>query len=252
MANLLIGFSEIPFDGTVISTPTIAPDYRGDDVNGGARNRTVKIQTASTTSAWSWQLTQQTLPQYLYIARADLIARNDSAPTAFAVEGDDDPLFSSPDLDDGVFSIGDLKGPRREDLIFSITKTSARSCWRVSLTTTQSFKHEISKIFLGRWLDLVRDPIYPAQISRDPLSAMPRAVPWRFSLEWVGIPDAKIEELTNKVLRFRDVNPVILYDTNDVVFSSSFKVLHAYITNVEITPEWVNANRLRMDFQETI
>jgi hypothetical protein len=250
----MIGYSDIPFFGTALSAPTLGTDYRAADAHGGARNRTVRLAAAATSSAWEWETAGATavLPQYLFISRADLIQKKDSAPTGWMVEGSDDPFFSTPDVDDGVFDLGNLAGPRAEDFIVPVTKASAHAYWRVSLTTTASFKHELSKIFLGSWLDLDREPIYPAEMTRGSRVAMPRAIPWRFTLDWVGITDAKIGELTEKVLKYRDVNPVILYDSNDLVFPSAFKVLHAYITGVDVVPQWFNANNLRLEFEETI
>lgn len=252
MPNLLIGYSDIPFNGTVISTPTLGTDYRAADAHGGARNRTVKLASSSTTSSWAWQVVDAVLPEYLYIARADLLRRGDSGTPTWELEGDDDPFFPTPDADTDTFDYASLLGPRAEDLLVPITKPAAHTCWRVTLTTTNSFKHEISKIMFGNWFNLERDPIYPARVIRNTSRAMPRALPWRFSLEWAGVTDAKVSAFHDKVLRYRDINPVVLYDTNDLIFSPAFKVLHAYIVSVEIETQWVNTNRLRMVFEETI
>lgn len=81
---------------------------------------------------------------------------------------------------------------------------------------------------------------------------MPRAVPWEFELEWAGITDATLSTFSDKVLKYRDLNPVILYDPNDLIFTGSIRVLHAYIRAVSITPEWAGVNRLQITFEETI
>ena len=252
MTNLLIGYSDIGFNSTLLVNPTMATGYTARDVHGGARNRTVRTASATTSSVWEWQHPSAILPDYLFIARADLIRRSDSTDCEWIIEGDDDPFFPAPDVDTNTFGLYDLKGPRSEDLITPLTKISPHPYWRLTLNTTASFKHEHSKVFLGQWLDLQRDPLYPARVKRDSRVAMPRAVPWEFELEWAGITDATLSTFSDKVLKYRDLNPVILYDPNDLIFTGSIRVLHAYIRAVSITPEWAGVNRLQITFEETI
>jgi hypothetical protein len=251
VANLLIGYSDIGFNSTAISTPTLDIG-QARNLYAGSRVEAVRIQTASTTSVWSWDHGSTITPEFIFLARADLLRRADSAASTWTVDGSTSNTFGTVDTKTGTFNLSDLKGPRSEDLLSTFTYSSGYRYWRFTATTTASFKHTYSKLFLGAWLDLGRDPLYPARMRRESKAAMPRAVPWSFELEWRGITDATLTTLSDRVLKYKDVNPVILYDPADIVLVGSIRVLHAFVTDVEIAPEWPGVNRLRMSFTEAI
>lgn len=253
MANLLIGYSQIGFSSSSeLSTPTMASGYSARNLYGGGRVETVRASAAATTSTWSWDHGATVQPEYIFLARADLLRRADSAATTWTVDGSSSSGFGTVDTKTGTFNLGDLKGPRSEDLISTFTYSSAYRYWRFKMTTTASVVHEYSKLFLGNWLDLGRDPLYPARFSVDPAVPMPRAAALTFDLAWTGISDATISSFVDKVLKYRDANPVILYDAGDLVFSGSVRVIHAIITDAEITAEWPGTNRLELGFREVI
>lgn len=257
MANLLIGYSQIGFlSASELSAPSLDTDYSSGyvarNLYGGGRPETVRIASAATSSTWSWDHGSAVQPEYLFIARADLIRRGDSAASTWTVDGSASNTFGTVDTKTGTFNVADLKGPRSEDLITTFTYSTAFQYWRFKVTTTASFKHEYSKMFLGSWLDLVRDPIYPARFTREATVPMPRAVPWSFSLEWRGVTDATVQTLSDRVLKYRDVNPVILYDPLDLVLPNTIRVIHAFITDAVVTPEWPGTNRVQMSFLEAI
>lgn len=257
MTNLLLGYSQIGFlSATELSTPTLDGDYSANyvarNLYGGGRPETVRLASAATSSTWSWDHGALLSPDFLFLARADLIRRKDTAASSWLLEADDDGSFFIVDGDTGTFNLGDLKGPRNEDLIVELAKLPDHQYFRFTVSTTASFKHEYSKMLMGTWLDLGRDPIYPARFTRDATVPMPRAVPWSFSLEWRGVTDATVQTLSDRVLKYRDVNPVILYDPLDVVLPNTIRVIHAFITDAVVTPEWPGTNRVQMSFLEAI
>jgi hypothetical protein len=251
MTNFLIGYSDLGFNSTTVTAPTIDIG-QARNFYAGSRGEFCRRASAATSSAWVWEHPAPLMLDFLYLARADLIRRADSSGSTWTLEADDDGSFSAPDLDAATWELTDLLGPRSEDLLVEPKGIPAHLFFRLTIDTTESFKHIFTKMIAGSWLDLGREPLYPARVKRETTVPMPRAVPWSFDLEWRGITDAALSSLSDRVLKYRDVNPVILYDAADLVFAGSIKVVHAFVTDVQITPEWPGVNSVSLTFTEAI
>lgn len=249
--NLLIGYPDIPFASAIVTEPTAATGYTSKAVSTGSRGKMFRQSAAGTTCTFEWDYATTTAPAYLYIARADLVRKKDSAATTWTVTGSAASSFTSPDTKTGTFNTTDLKNPRTEDLITTFTYSSSYRYWRVRLTTTASIKHEFSKIYLGSWFDFGRDPVANLDQERRAESSWSRHTQFRLRMQWRGISDTLVNSLYTKIGQYSDTNPVIIYDTNDIVLGG-YRVMHAQVIEIGVAPDTYNSNTVTMEFEELI
>ena len=250
-SNFLIGYPDIPFASTIVTQPTASSGYAATNVVNGSRGDMFKLASAATTTTYEWDYTTTTAPAYLYIARADLIRKRDSASTTWTVTGSASSSFTFPDTATDTFDTSDLKNPRGEDLIATFSYGTAYRYWRVRITTTASFAHQFSKIYLGSWFDFGREPVADLRQTLGAQSAWSRHTAFNLRMTWRGISDSLVNSLNTKITQYRDVNPVILYDAADLILGG-YRVLHARIANVEISLDTYNSNSVAIEFEELI
>ena len=251
MTNLLLGYPDIPFSSSVLASPSGASALWV--INGGRTYHFTRA-TAGTSSTWDFDLGSgnTATPAYLYVARADLIRKRDSAASTWTLTGSASSSFTSPDTETGTFNTADLVGPRQEDLLLtSLSYSTAYRYWRFTVTTTASFQHKFSKVYFGAWFDFGREPVAPLRIDRQVITPGARELPNRFRLIWRGISDGTLNSLSSKILAHADLNPVILYDPTELVLPG-FTVMHARIVQSAIAPESMNSNRVELELEELI
>ena len=250
MTNCLIGYPDIP-KSTSLGEPSMATGYNARSVVTGSRGDHVKLVANGTTATYEWDYGANTTPAYLYVARADLVRKADSAATTWTVTGSASSSFTSPDTKTGTFNTSDLKNPRSEDLITTFTYSSAYRYWRARLTTTASIKHEFSKIYLGSWFDFGREPVANVEQTRRAASKWARATAFAIRLQWRGISDSLVNSLNTKIVQYRDTNPVILYDAGDIILGG-YRVIHARISDVDVQLDTYDSNSVSIEFEELI
>lgn len=158
---------------------------------------------------------------------------------------------TAPTVSNVAFSSATLYGPRSEDYITTFSTTSAYANWWVQMSNDATAKYRHSKQFFGTWFDMGRDPEKGAAIQRAQTVSNPRDLPYRFPLTWKGVTPTVVNSLVDKILKYRDVCPVIVYDAADV-FLNDHRLLYCQIVGSQITPNSAAAYDVRLDFQEVI
>lgn len=150
-----------------------------------------------------------------------------------------------------TFNFTSLTGPQADDYITSFsTSSAARHYWvQLGASTANKFQHR--KQYFGSLFDFGRDPVYGATRKRKVKTTGNRFPKYEYILTWKGITDAKIQSLNSSILKYRDINPVILYDSNNYVLDG-FTSLHSYITEADITSVNYNNNTVQLTFEEAI
>ena len=253
--NLLIGESSAVFDATLEASTTAASGFNAEFSFVGDRAKGFKTNADVTTSQIDidFGASVTIAPEFLIIARLDLIRGKDSADIEVRLQMDDNASFASPETEEDLtVAIADLVGANAQYFILETSFATAQRYARIEIVTTDSFKHQLPLISFGTWLDLGRDPSYPASIRRSVATTQhgARNPSWQFSFTWDGITDAKRNEFID-ILRYKDLAPVWLYDQNDYILQGHTLVC-AYIEDVQVTPEATNSNQIKITFREVI
>jgi hypothetical protein len=190
---------------------------------------------------------------YWYMARADLYYNNIKATTTgrFYLQSSPDDAAWTVRADN---SITGQYGPRTEDTFALVSNSGAYRYWRVQLTTADgatTSKHTLSKVMFGTTYDIGRDPEYAIVHRRAIKRPGARDTAFTVECKWRGITDAKRATLISDVLKYKDVAPLVLYETTDNIFGG-FKLLHVFITDCKITPVSQDQNDITMSFEECI
>lgn len=251
-SNLLMGYTDQQAWGSTLTAPAAATGYLAANIEGGSRSKHYKRATAGTTSIWEYDLYADQAITYIYIARADLVRLSDSAASTIALRGATSSAFTTGETVSHTFNIADLLGPKNEDFIYTFT-TTARRFWRITLTTTASFQHELSKILFGSFFDMGRDPIYEQLYQeRDwKPGRQERETQSRFNLTWRGVTQDTKKSLIWSPLWDMDVCPIFLYDPNDYILNGQ-KLLHCNIKSHRINAISTNNFEVQLEFEELI
>ena len=244
----------IPFAGTTtLSSGTTDTGYTFADLISGSRSNMWR-STSSVSAIVKTDLgsgVTSTLA-YWYVARADLYYNAVKATTTARMlieSSPDDAVWTS--RSDATFS--GTMGPRLEDYV-TIVSAAAFRYWRATLTATDgatTSKHMLSKLMFGTTYDIGRDPEYAIVHKRAIKRPGARDTAFTVECKWRGITDAKRATLISDVLKYKDVAPLVLYETTDNIFGG-FKLLHVYITDCKITPVSQDQNEITMSFEECI
>lgn len=245
----------VPFAGTTtLDAGTTDTGYTFADLISGSRSnmwRSTTSQTARVHTDMGSGVTS--IVAYYYLARADIYYNNVRATTTGKVI-----LESSPDDGSWTNELTEtwttLYGPRGEDRVNVFGTTSARRYWRLTLTTgdgATTSQHTLSKCMFGTTYDIGRDPEYAIVHRRAIKRPGARDTAFTVECKWRGITDAKRATLISDVLKYKDVAPLVLYETTDNIFGG-FKLLHVFITDCKITPVSQDQNDITMSFEECI
>lgn len=240
---------------TTLTSGTTDTGYVLENLLSGSRSdlwRTTTSQTAVIHTDMGSGSTAT--PYYYYLARADLYYNAVKASTSgkTILESSSNDSSWSNQLTETWYS---LFGPRGEDYINVFgAGVSATRYWRVTLTTgdgATTSKHTLSKLMFGSYFDLGRDPEYGVMKRRAFKQPGARDQAFILNAQWRGITDAKRMELNDSILAYRDVSPIVLYETTDNLLQG-FKLLHAWIVDCKVTPISLNSNEISMTFEECI
>lgn len=249
MANLTFHYPHIPYTGTDISIATGASGYEGSSVISGARAKIYFASASGTSSVWSWDYGTTIAPNYLILAHADYLAKRDTAAVTYTMRGASDSGFVTGTNYTGTFATTDLVGTTSSDLYISLT-TAAYRYWRVTLTTTASFKHMLSKIYLGSALDLGRDPTYSSLLRRSGLEQNGQT---KYNLELIyeGIPNATRRTFWDTIVAKSDLKQIFLRDSGDAILQG-YELMHCRLAEAEITSIGLNNSNFILRFEEVI
>lgn len=252
MSNLAIALPPDTYSASLFAATTADASYPLTNLALGPRHLHYKASTTITVSQFDYDFGSAITPDFLILARADLLFKSDSANPAVALIGSASSSFSSPDTYSSTITSATLYGSTNEDWIYLPTVTTPRRYWRVQITTTASFAHRFSKLYLGASLDLGRDPSFPRRVTRGMTNVRDRAAQHMFFFDWRGITDANRYNFNTVLGKYRDVNPVFLFTRTFHDTLNELRVLHSELVTVESITKIRGTNHIRITFDEVI
>jgi hypothetical protein len=112
-------------------------------------------------------------------------------------------------------------------------------------------KWAFSKLYMGSFFDWGRDPLYIATTTPTINNVRNRCPALKFSLRWEGVTETKVTSFISTIYRYRDINPVVLYDIADKVFFG-YRTLHCRITGAQIDVSSPAYRSITVNFEELI
>lgn len=251
--NLLILYPDLPLSASTITTDTLKTGSDAAYGVTGSRALIVQESAAGTTITTDYDLGAgiTDAPNFVAVIGANMalqLAAKDSLTEANVnVYGDDNSSFTSPDSDTAAITSASLLGPRLQDYARLVTFATAYRYWRVQIgnaSASQAFMY--SKIFLGSYFDMGRDPIYPPIRQHMPVAKGFRAHPDNtIMLSWRGISDASKKSFAALSAQ-RDMMSFILWDQGDVLFDGD-TLLYCQMTDAS----FITSGRNRWDIEAT-
>lgn len=191
-------------------------------------------------------------PDHLIITRADLMVKKDSASTTYRLDGSTVSDFTSNEQETLTVNAAGLVGPNSEDAVnASMSFSTIYRFWRIVTSTTVTMFQQYGNAYFGNWIDLGREPSYGASLARAPGNGKYRKPRWVVTFTWQGISDANRQEFIQKALRYKDIAPVFLYDTNDYIFGGH-TLIHCWIRQASVSTIQPNVNTITATFEEII
>jgi len=248
--NLLIAYPDVPWEfGTVTADPVAEDGYGAENVVTGARGDRFLSSAEDTEHEVRFQGAAERSTDYVFIARADLIAN--AGTVRLRVQVSDDGSSWGTAVDENPLTTADLSGNNSEDYFTAIEGAGSWDFIRVYVTSASPFTFTFSKFYAGSLFDFGRDPVYEIARSSAVYTPKDRRARRVYTLTWKGITDAKRADFIDKILQYRDVNPVVLYDANDLIFEG-LTTLHARIVSSTIKTIWNNNNEIVLTLEELI
>lgn len=252
MSNLVIALPPDTYSASLFTATAADASYPLTNLALGPRHLHYKASTAITVSQFDYDFGANITPDFVIIARADLLKKSDSSNPAVALIGSASSSFSAPDTYNSTITTATLYGGNNEDWVYLPTVTTPRRYWRVQITTTASFAHRFSKLYLGTGFDPGRDPSFPRRYTRGMTNVRDRAAQNMFFFDWRGITDATRYSFNTLLGKYRDVNPVFLFTRTFHDALSDLRVLHCELVTVESITKVRGTNHLRITFDEVI
>lgn len=253
MTNLLIGYPQVPFLGSLIASTTAASSYAATNAITGPRCEHYKASASVVQTRLDFNYGSAIAPDFMVLARADLVRYGDSTDSTVSLVGATDSGISSGVVTYATtLTTGLLYGPNNEDLIVYPVGAASKQYWRVQVDTTASFQHRFSKVYFGNAFDLGREPITPKKLIRYPASNLARTARYKFNLEWQGITNLVRGNFDTYIYQYKDTNPVFLFTTSYHDLLNEHRVIHCKINTVRWTPQDASLNKLEIEFEEAI
>ncbi len=173
-------------------------------------------------------------------------------PIDVTISGSDDPLFLTSDQETLSVQAVDLVGPERRDLVASLSFTTMRRYWKVTIVTAEVRRVIVGDIFLGKTFVIDRSPKYPAVFTvRDELIEA-RRFPVDLELEFTGVSPIVKQQIDDMLVKNSDIVPFWLYDPQDAVLLG--RIVHKVLIDqysVQVNDSGVYYD-LKMSFEELI
>lgn len=244
MTDFKIGYPSIPFNvQSITCTHTAETGFDADNLVTGSRHTGFQLASASASQmTLTYHLSSAMPAEYFYIGGARRLT-GDSVFKAVLANGS--TVYSTTSLAQYA-----NKGPRAEDFLTTFNETASASTWTVALSPTAASFYSMDKVYFGKFLDMGREPMLPIEVTRDKQTSVAKAAPFAFQLQWAGVTNSAVAELTASVLQYADTNPVVLHDGGDCVLP--YDIIFAKVTGHTITPDMVDSNTVIIDFEEDI
>lgn len=151
----------------------------------------------------------------------------------------------------------DLSSDLTGDSYFTtFAKTSAYRHWWLQLqsrvgASSVACDYPLGRVLLGEFFDIGRDPVFPAVEQKRSISSGSRRASRVIEITWEDIVNEKAAEFRSNLEIYRDVSPVVLYETTSQILRSS-EHMHAWIKEASIQRVSHNQNRVSVIFEEAI
>jgi hypothetical protein len=221
---------------TSLAAPTAMTNYPVTNLYSSNRGAHFRRNAQGTSSTFDYDLSASYTmrPNFLIMARADILRISDSAAVAIEYSADDNSGFASPETDTLSLDSGDLVGRTEQDVYYALTPTVAERYHRVVITTTESSYHEISKMFFGNWIDLDREPLVKKRADYKRITGDQYHTRQEFMLDFKGITHQKRLEFYEQIDRHRHTKPLFILDTDDVILGGA-RLAQVRLTRVKYT-----------------
>lgn len=144
-----------------------------------------------------------------------------------------------------------LYGARSEDFIETFDAEGAVRVWYVTLGADTSTKFPTSKVNFGTLFDFGREPTWSVVDKKEAKTTNYREQAHIIKLQWKGISDTIQNSFIDKVVKYADINPVVLYETTDVILRG-WKVVMCKLVDFQTEARTPNSNTISCVFEELI
>jgi hypothetical protein len=263
--NLLIGYPDIPFRASAPTLVSGTEDSTLPATNAisGGRAQCFTLSSAAGVTDFKCDLGAATTAaiNFLYVARG-LVLKKQGSTAALLSSSTDDITYTPRIGTTSALQTRTFTGPQGDDLFFAsgfnddvagTLPTSAFRYWRfrygVSSPTKKWF---FSKLYFGTLFDMGRDPVIESMnLSCSVRENGNREPRMNFTLKWEGITNTIRNSFISNIYRWREVNPVVLYDTNNYIFNGA-KTIHCSILKAEISNRTAASSDLTAEFEEQV
>lgn len=246
MTGFLIGFPDIPFEAaSITSNLTASIGYEAHNTITGGRGDSFRL-AASTVSdlALTYSLSADAQAEFAWIGRASMLKGSNVQSITLNAGS---TIYQNTDFQNAT-----LVGRKLDDFIATFARCAPAKPFVLTLSASPGSYYPMSKVYMGLFFDFGRDPIKKISFTQASDSELSRSNALSFSLTWEGIGADKMTELSDSLLAYADINPVILYDSSAKVLPGCV-AMHAKISGHTIEPDSVPGQyRITLSFEELI
>jgi hypothetical protein len=212
-ANLLIGTNHAALSATVTASST-ATGYSAYNVLTGAKQSTWKSNGADTEHWIQFEFATAQIIDHAFIGRADITSDLRGVSFVYNIQCSDNGTdWLIPDWHESAsltYATAGANSASGEDYIAIEADSAAHVYWRLLITFNAAATAEISKLYLGKALDLYRDP-FDVITKRESLSAEQRRGLYEILLSYSGVNYSLAQDLIEQVQLVHDWHPVVLF-----------------------------------------
>jgi hypothetical protein len=170
---------------------------------------------------------------YIFLGRADLMARRIQDDITVLIEADDNNSFSSPESDTFDFNLTDLKN---NDLIMPISFTTSYRYYRITFSTSDNIDWYLSKLWIGQSFDFNRMPEIPIKYELKNENQNSYYFKRKeFQIDLPKISATKRVDFYNKILKYKQINNFVLWDIEDKIFTNDKHLEYVKLIDVNIS-----------------
>lgn len=264
MTNILLSLPSLYFDAHKITTTHAATGiYSASNLLQGYRS--TYFERASTSDDMDFVFQFGTGVTYgvdhIIIGRADLLQSNNA--TELRVANSTNMTLWSTGLLDSNFDSATLSGRDSQDYIADMILLN-RLYWRVRFSFGAASTCKFSKLYLGRYFDMEREPsslrLRYQDESRDyeginntrliQATTYSKLAEW--SIEWRNIPQAKAQAFMSQVGVHVGSRPfgAYLYASDDARLFQGVSLVHVNITSAEVIADYADKHTIRIVAEE--
>lgn len=257
MTNLVIlhaGYQIKNSASVTAATTAGATGYEEEKLLSSDRFTNYKSSSAVTSFSYVLDNTAAISQNYLYIQRADLLARGVENQFCYVTfEADDNSSFTSPDSVTSDFSsLHNLIGPGAEDFILETGFSSTNRYSRLTIGDfSESYVVELGSILCGSWFDAGQEPSYNLSVDHKWQNSSAFKPQREISMSWRKVSKTVKAEFETYIDNYRSISPVTLYDRNDYIFNGD-KCVNCMLESVTYKIEPLDLWTIDANFVELI